>query len=291
MNPLCGVAIGLAESRSDLLDLATELGHQPAGLPLSLPPNIPVDPEAPTAVGDDARRLGIVARADELAGVCEQRALLEAEGVDVAEMTDLDLRLREPEVGLDLGRQGHVVVGVATSQALGDIADTFDMFLARRVWDHRHGLRRIALHVRTKLADKHVAKQLVPRLGDRGVLGHRQAKAGLHELRELDGRIFLDNRRVVVLVGQPAGDEGLALGAVENGPEHRGRLALFALVEKRDDVVVSDTRWPQHLVDLAIGEALAKNVERQALQLRLVGSAALLQFHQDGCLPVTIDAR
>ena len=71
--------------------------------------------------------------------------------------------------------------------------------------DHGNGLWRFAFQIRSKLADQYVAKQLVTRLSDRGVLWHRQAKAGFHQFQELDGRILLDNRRVLVLVGQPLG--------------------------------------------------------------------------------------
>ena len=160
VDPLRGVTMGFAEGGPDLLGLPAKLSHKPAGLPLSLPPNIPIDPKAPTAGGDDAEGFCVIATAYELTGVGKHRALFEAEGVDVAEMTGLYLCLRKPRSARPCWT-GHIAVGVAASQALGNIVDAFDMFLAWRIWDHGNGLWRLAFQVRAELADQYVAKQLV----------------------------------------------------------------------------------------------------------------------------------
>src|SRR5690606_15822742 len=87
LDPLGRVAVALGQRGTDLLDLATELGHQTTGFPLRLPTYVAVDPEAAAATSDDAERPLVLASTDELAGVGQERPLLEAERVDVAEVT------------------------------------------------------------------------------------------------------------------------------------------------------------------------------------------------------------
>ena len=79
----------------------------------------------------------------------------------------------------------------------------------------------------------------------------------------------------------------LALGTAEQGVQHRCDLAVAALLQEGDDVVVGHRRRAQHLVDLAVGEALAQHVQREPLELGLVAGSALLQLHQHraGAIP------
>ena len=85
VDPLRGVAIGVADgSRTFSISRPSSvISRRPPTEPASQHPD---RPKTPTADGDDAEGSCVIASADELAGVGEQRAFFEAECVDVAEM-------------------------------------------------------------------------------------------------------------------------------------------------------------------------------------------------------------
>ena len=110
-DPLRGVGSHPVQGWPDARDLATELRHQPARLPLGLAGDEAIDPEAVPALRDDRERLVVVLRCDERRGVAEKSVLLEAERVDRSQVRGIDGRLGEVEVLLDPIGEAEVGLG------------------------------------------------------------------------------------------------------------------------------------------------------------------------------------
>ena len=94
VDPRIGVAAGFPTAARTTAE-AAQLGHAAAGLPLGLPSDVAVKPEAVLPLADDCERLVELPRRDEVAAVREQRPLLEAERVDGSERTGGQSRHRE----------------------------------------------------------------------------------------------------------------------------------------------------------------------------------------------------
>jgi hypothetical protein len=84
--------------------------------------DVPVKPEALLSLGTSDEGLAELAVRDEVAGVTEERALLEAERVDGAERAGRQLRVLEPELLLDAVGERRVGIGVAGAQAPRELA-------------------------------------------------------------------------------------------------------------------------------------------------------------------------
>ena len=116
-----------------------------------------------------------------------------------------------------------------------------------------------------------------------------EAEPRLDELEELRPGPLRLQLGVVLGAAKPAGEELLARRITEDQLD-QGARAAGVLLEEAGDVVVGQPVGGQHLVDVAVGEARAQGVARQALELRLVARAALLELHQDGGRAVAGDA-
>jgi hypothetical protein len=215
--------------------------------------------------------------------------LLETEGVDGPQVCGLDTGPRETQVLLHGIRQADVHIREAPSQTLRDIADTLGVLLARWVRHHPDRLRRRAGEIGTELVDQHIAAGPLACLGEACVRREVQAQPNLDQLEQLGQRILLQQGPVLGVGRQPLGQQHLALGAAEQGVEHRSHLS--ALAEEGDDIVIGDGGGPQHLVDLPVGEPLAQHVEPQPPELRLVAGSGPLQLHQHRALPILGNAR
>jgi hypothetical protein len=60
-------------------------------------------------------------------------------------------------------------------------------------------------------------------------------------------------------------------------------------VQEGHDVVVGDAGGAQHLVDLAVGKMLAKDIKYYTLELWFVARAPLFELHEHRALPVSAD--
>jgi len=84
IDPLHRIRRAGAHCRLDLLDLTSEFCDEPTGLPLRLSSHVSIHPEAAPAPGCDAQRRVVLTVFDPASRVSQERALLEAERVDLS---------------------------------------------------------------------------------------------------------------------------------------------------------------------------------------------------------------
>jgi hypothetical protein len=173
-EPLGRVGPHLRQGRADASQLATQLRHQAACLPLGLAADVTVDPEAVAASSDDLERRLVLLVRDESGGVDEQPILLEPEGVHGAQVGRVHVCTREAQVLLYLVGQDRIGFGMASAQALSDVASSLGLFLASGARNHADGLRGLAGEIAPELVHQHVAHRLRSRLAHAGALRQLQ---------------------------------------------------------------------------------------------------------------------
>ena len=119
--------------------------------------------------------VGVVLGGDRFAHEREQRLLLKAEGVDVAEVFGLNAGTRQAKGGFQLISQLGVAVGVVGAESLGHAAQPLGVLLEGGFGYEGKGSRWLSLEITAELIDERVAERLVARSGYRWPMTRRLA--------------------------------------------------------------------------------------------------------------------
>src|SRR5207253_1774339 len=128
-----GVPARLGHRSSDGHRDAAEFRHVAAGLPLGLPLDVSVKPEAVLPRPDHSERIFELLVGDQISAMIEKRALLESKRVDGAQLARRELRVSKAELKLNTVGEFFVGIGKARSEAPCQVA--YGSLIVLGLWD------------------------------------------------------------------------------------------------------------------------------------------------------------